>query len=156
PVRGRVPNARARLDPVKIDGGCHCGKIHYEDEVDPGKVLICHCTDCQTLSGSAFRTVVPSNEGSFRLLSGTPRVYVKTAETGRRRVKPFGTDCGTPIYSATGDGDRTRRHDPSARSADPERSILGALIAPWLQHLARMKKMQKPPNFDPKGGLAEC
>ena len=141
---------------MKIDGGCHCGKIRYEDEVDPGKVLICHCTDCQTLSGSAFRTVVPSNEGSFRLLSGTPRVYVKTAESGRRRVQTFCADCGTPIYSATGDGDRTRRHDPSARSADPERSILGALIAPWLQHLARMKKMQKPPNFDPKGGLAEC
>src|SRR4029450_12628237 len=58
------PGARAegpgrscgRIDPMKIDRGCHCGKIRYAAEVDPGKVVICHCTDCQTLSGSAFRT----------------------------------------------------------------------------------------------------
>jgi hypothetical protein len=26
-------------------------------EIDPETVMICHRTDCQTLSGSAFRTV---------------------------------------------------------------------------------------------------
>ena len=41
---------------MKIDGGYHCGYITYEAEADPEKVGICHCTDCQTLSGSAFRT----------------------------------------------------------------------------------------------------
>ena len=44
---------------MKIDGGCHCGYIAYEAEADPAKAMICHCTDCQTLSGSAFRTVLP-------------------------------------------------------------------------------------------------
>ena len=47
---------------MKIDGGCHCGFITYEGEADPDKAAICHCTDCQTLSGSAFRTVVPVDE----------------------------------------------------------------------------------------------
>jgi hypothetical protein len=42
---------------MKIDGRCHCGYITYQAEIDPEKVMICHCTDCQTLSGSAFRTV---------------------------------------------------------------------------------------------------
>ena len=32
---------------MKIDGGCHCGAITYEAEVDPEKTSICHCTDCQ-------------------------------------------------------------------------------------------------------------
>ena len=45
---------------MKIDGACHCGRISYEAEIDPADVTICHCTDCQTLSGSAFRTVVPA------------------------------------------------------------------------------------------------
>ena len=53
---------------MKVDGACHCGHIRYEAEVDPAIVVICHCTDCQTLSGSAFRTVVPTLAGSFRLL----------------------------------------------------------------------------------------
>jgi hypothetical protein len=118
---------------MEVDGGCHCGKICYEAEVDPGKAVICHGTDCQTLSGSAFRTVVPSNEGSFRLLSGTPTVYVKTAESGRRRVQTFCAECETPIYSARRwryqDRRPPPRRDPAARPADPERSILGALMA---------------------------
>lgn len=33
---------------LKIDGACHCGNITFEAEVDPEKVLICHCTDCGT------------------------------------------------------------------------------------------------------------
>ena len=58
---------------MKIDGGCHCGYIAYEAEVDPDKVRICHCTDCQTLSGSAFRTVAFTDPGSFKLRSGEAR-----------------------------------------------------------------------------------
>ena len=86
---------------MKIDGGCHCGKITYEAEIDPGKVAICHCTDCQTGSGSAYRTNVPSAKGSFKLLSGEPRIYVKTAESGNRRAQGFCADCGTPLFSTT-------------------------------------------------------
>jgi hypothetical protein len=89
---------------MKIDGGCHCGAIRYEAEIDPGKVAICHCTDCQTLSGSAFRTVVPAPKAGFRLVKGTPKAYVKTADSGNKRVQAFCADCGTPIYSsAVGD-----------------------------------------------------
>jgi len=51
-----------------IDGGCHCGQFSYRAEVDPDTVIICHSTDCQTLSGSAYRTVVPALEGSFEVL----------------------------------------------------------------------------------------
>jgi len=35
---------------MRIDGQCHCGLISYEAEIDPEKVMICHCTDCQTLT----------------------------------------------------------------------------------------------------------
>jgi len=85
---------------MKIDGGCHCGSITYEAEVDPNTVALCHCTDCQTLSGSAFRVVVPAKRQGFKLLSGEPKVYVKTGESGRKRVQAFCRDCGTPIYSS--------------------------------------------------------
>jgi hypothetical protein len=85
---------------MEIDGACHCGSITYEAEVDPEKVAICHCTDCQTLSGSAFRTVVPATREAFRLRTGQPKIYVKTAESGAKRAQAFCPDCGTPVYSA--------------------------------------------------------
>lgn len=85
---------------MKINGGCHCGAIAYEAEIDPDSVAICHCTDCQTLSGSAFRVVVPAKREGFKLLTGDPKIYVKTGESGRKRVQSFCANCGTPIYSA--------------------------------------------------------
>ncbi|MFC1680493.1 GFA family protein [Pseudomonadota bacterium] len=92
---------------MQIDGTCHCGNITFSGEVDPEKVIICHCTDCQTLSGSAYRTVAPAIEGTFKLLSGEPRIYVKTSESGSRRAQAFCPDCGTPIYSAPEGGGST-------------------------------------------------
>jgi hypothetical protein len=85
---------------LKVDGRCHCGNITYEAEIDPATVGICHCTDCQMLTGSAYRVSVPAPAATFRLLSGQPRSYVKTAESGARRRHSFCPDCGTPVHAA--------------------------------------------------------
>jgi hypothetical protein len=98
PVVKRLLGERENM--MKVEGACHCGAIRYEAEVDPATATICHCTDCQTLSGSAFRTVVQAPKSSFRLLSGRPKAYIKTAESGNKRVQAFCADCGTPIYSS--------------------------------------------------------
>lgn len=86
---------------MKIDGACHCGNISYRAEVDPDKVIICHCTDCQTLSGSAFRTVVFSEESSFEQLGNAPKIYVKTADSGAKREMAFCPECGSQIYATS-------------------------------------------------------
>lgn len=84
---------------MKVEGRCHCGRITYEAIVDPEKVTICHCTDCQMLSGSAYRAAVPAPRETFSLRTGQPKIYVKTAESGTKRAHAFCPDCGTPIYS---------------------------------------------------------
>ncbi len=70
---------------MKIDGACHCGNISYEAEIDPNTVTICHCTDCQTLSGSAFRVLVPAKREGFKLLTGEPKIHIKAGESGCNR-----------------------------------------------------------------------
>jgi hypothetical protein len=90
---------------MKIDGKCHCGHISYEAEIDPEQVYICHCTDCQMITGSAFRWAVPVAEENFKLLTGTPRTYVKTAESGATSHQLFCPQCASPLYSLSiGDG----------------------------------------------------
>ncbi len=94
---------------MKIDGSCHCGSVTYEAELDPEAVGICHCTDCQTLSASAFRTVGIVKAGDFRLLTGDPKIYVKTADSGNRREQAFCDNCGSGIYAASvGDDPKVR------------------------------------------------
>ena len=90
---------------MKIDGRCFCGFITYEAEVDSDKAAICNCTDCQTMSGSAFRTVVPTQKGTFKLLSGELKIYVKTGDSGNKRPQSFCPHCGSPIFSTSTDPD---------------------------------------------------
>ena len=86
---------------MHVDGNCHCGAIRFEAEVDPKRVGICHCTDCQIFSGSAFRTGVIVLAPDFRLLEGTPVVYGKIAESGAPRRLAFCGSCGTHVYGMT-------------------------------------------------------
>ena len=90
---------------LKIDGCCHCGQISYEADINPDYVVICHCTDCQTISGAPYRVTVPVKAENFKL-RGQPKTYVKTADSGNKRVLAFCADCGTPIYSTTVDDRR--------------------------------------------------
>jgi hypothetical protein len=86
---------------MKIDGACHCGTITIEAEADPEKVSICHCTDCQAGTGSAFRVSIPVSGATFKM-TGTPTSYLKTtADSGNPRVQAFCPRCGSPIYSTT-------------------------------------------------------
>jgi hypothetical protein len=90
---------------MKVDGACHCGRITFTAEVDPKGVRLCHCTDCQALSGSAFRANIMAARGSFVVLSGEPRVYVKIADSGARRAHGFCGDCGSAIYATSADSE---------------------------------------------------
>ena len=83
---------------MHIDGACHCGAITFSADIDPARVMACHCTDCQVLSGSPFRAVVAVPMAKFSL-RGTPKTYVKTAQSGNRRAQVFCPECGTPLYA---------------------------------------------------------
>jgi hypothetical protein len=83
---------------MKIDGGCHCGAIRYEASVSPQLVTICHCADCQTISGSPYRVTVRALRETFRL-SGEPQRYVKVGSSGDEVVTTFCGTCGSALYS---------------------------------------------------------
>ncbi|MGZ3451363.1 MAG: GFA family protein [Polyangiales bacterium] len=83
---------------MRVDGQCHCGAIQFEADVDPETCGICHCTDCQALTGAAFRVIVRAPAATF-VLRGTPTVYVKTADSGTQRAHAFCSVCGSPVYS---------------------------------------------------------
>ena len=84
---------------MKIEGKCHCGEITFSAEVEPDQVFLCHCSDCQALSGSSFRTNIRAIEGTFKIERGYPKIYVKTAEDGAKRAQAFCPNCGSPIYA---------------------------------------------------------
>ncbi|MDB5363904.1 MAG: aldehyde-activating protein [Rhodospirillales bacterium] len=89
---------------MKIDGQCHCGHVSYEAEIDPQQVSICHCTDCQMLTGSAFRVTVLAARADIRLTANQPKLYTKTGDNGLKRLQFFCPECGSPLFT-TGEGE---------------------------------------------------
>lgn len=133
---------------MKIDGACHCGEIAWEAEIDPDKILVCHCTDCQMLSGGPFRwgTLIPIED--YVLLKGSPKHYHKTAASGAVRVLGFCGTCGTPLYGTQAERPTTYSlRLSSARQANMLRPAMqmwsGSQLA-WLEAVHDLPRIDQP------------
>lgn len=114
---------------MKVDGACHCGAIRYEAEIDPADVGICHCRDCQTLTGSAYRVSVRAPAATMRV-TGTPSVYIKTADSGTQRAHAFCPTCGAPVFASAVDNPPTYSLRVGALS---QRDRLPPQVQQWCQ-----------------------
>jgi hypothetical protein len=125
---------------MNVEGQCCCGAIAYAAEVQAGTATVCHCADCQNHSGSAFRTNIAAPAAGFRLLRGAPRTYVKTADSGARRLLAFCGDCGSALYACAENqpatyslrvGTLRQRHELGL----PQREIWTRRRLPWIAPL---------------------
>jgi len=126
---------------MQITGQCHCGAIRFTALIDPEKVFICHCSDCQVLSGAPFRAVVavPVNQVQMQ---GQARHYVKVAASGNRRAQAFCADCGTHVYATEADTPtvmniRLGCVDQRA-TIRPRLQVWRSSAMPWLHYLDAM------------------
>ena len=86
---------------MNVTGGCFCGQVTYRAVVDPERVYICHCTDCQRHSGAAYGVVVAVVDQQFDLLGGALKTHDKTADSGTKRALAFCPECGTRIHASS-------------------------------------------------------
>ena len=84
--------------PAPYQGGYQCGGVRYEVTDEPRQIVACHCTECQTQSGSAFGMTMVVSEDAFSITQGEPKFYRSTSSTGRAKLGAFCPDCGTRIY----------------------------------------------------------
>ncbi|MBC2771461.1 GFA family protein [Rhizobium sp. AQ_MP] len=90
---------------MRITGSCQCGDVRYEAEADPQAVGICHCTDCQRLTGSAYRVTVNAEPNQLRLIQGQPKRYRKIGDSGLPSDQFFCGTCGSPLWRQSADGE---------------------------------------------------
>ena len=74
-------------------------------------------------------------DSRFTLLSGILKEYVKTAESGGRRIQAFCPDCGTHLYSTSvGDGPKVLRIRTSTAN---QRNLLVPRKQGWMRSAQR-------------------
>lgn len=142
---------------MRIEGSCHCGRISFTAEVDPAQVAVCHCTDCQVISGAPMRAVIPAPVAGFEL-RGEPKRYIKVAESGNRRVQAFCPDCGTALYASAPEGAThvMIRVGCVKQRAElvPGRQLWQRSSMPWLSRLADIPGVLDQQGFTPQGSRA--
>ncbi|HEY0478683.1 MAG TPA: GFA family protein [Kofleriaceae bacterium] len=74
-------------------GGCHCGAVRFEVDLDPSTGSMCNCTVCTKIA-SVGAIVKPS---AFRLVSGEDSLstYEWGGRTGQRK---FCKHCGVHCF----------------------------------------------------------
>lgn len=80
-----------------LTGSCQCRSVRYAIARTPLSIYACHCTECQRQSGSAFGTTLLAPREAFAITHGTPKSWLRTADSGRQIDCQFCPDCGTRL-----------------------------------------------------------
>lgn len=100
PAAAEPPHVR--LPRLPLEGGCSCGAVRYRVTAAPLTFYLCHCTECQRHTSSAFGESLRVHVADFEV-SGDVRLIERVAESGRRRQGWFCPACGVRIWhGATG------------------------------------------------------
>jgi hypothetical protein len=81
---------------TQMVGACLCRRVRYSVDAEPGSIGVCHSTDCQRFTGSAFATVIAVPASAFRL-TGTLKTFSKQGDSGKSIHRRFCPECGSSI-----------------------------------------------------------
>ena len=86
----------------KLEGGCTCGAVRYRLNDAPMFVHCCHCTSCQTETGSAFVLNALIESDRVETIAGVPEPVMTPSESGRGQQIWRCPDCKVALWSNYG------------------------------------------------------
>lgn len=89
-----------KLPDLPLTGGCQCGQVRYAIKAIPYVFYLCHCTECQRHTSSAFGESLWVSWQSLEIV-GELRPFYRIAASGAKREGHFCPNCGTRIVHGT-------------------------------------------------------
>lgn len=83
-----------------ITGRCLCGAVQYQAAGDPLFAVLCHCRDCQRVSGTGHVPVMGVAKSSFSA-HGETRTYSIRHPDGRSSSRHFCPTCGSLLFGTS-------------------------------------------------------
>jgi hypothetical protein len=114
------------------DGGCQCGRIRYRLLSEPLALYVCHCTDCQKQSASAFGMSLMIEASNVDFVQGADALqsWDTRGDDGSVKRCYFCPDCGSRLMH--GFDDPAQRVSIKAGSLDDTRGLRPAAHI-WLK-----------------------
>jgi len=77
-----------------------CGSITYSCEAEPVATAVCHCSECQRQTGTAFSIVVGLPVDALKVEGDTLAMFKTVGEAQDSETeRNFCSACGSPIFS---------------------------------------------------------
>jgi hypothetical protein len=80
------------------DGGCQCGEVRYRITGAPVWLTVCHCNECKRQSGGAFGMSLRMRGADVTVVSGEPKRWTRSSDSGRLVICAFCGICGTRVW----------------------------------------------------------
>jgi hypothetical protein len=88
---------KVRLPKFPVAGGCQCGNIKYKLNAPPSVFYLCHCTQCQRQSSSAFGQSMRVRLEDVEVTGKMARFTRKGTASGSPLLGDFCPDCGVRL-----------------------------------------------------------
>jgi len=87
--------------PTTVTGSCLCQAVKYTVSGSPRGTVLCHCSNCQKTTGSAFANNLRVLKSKLTILSGEDKIKChkdSNTKSGIELSRYFCGDCGSPVY----------------------------------------------------------
>lgn len=86
---------------LAVPGRCRCGRVRFVLREEPIAFYLCHCTDCQAETGSAFGQTMHVRREAVGSLEGPMRESEMAAREGLRLTLTHCPNCLTILLGAS-------------------------------------------------------
>ncbi len=132
-------------------GTCQCGKVHYKLEKPPIITVVCHCSDCQKLSGGAFSMTMMLKREDFELIRGDLQAFDRPAASGNIARCYFCPTCGNRIYHENPNMPELIRFKPGTLDdtsmIKPQMQVWTKSAQAWVELSADMPSFETQPDI---------
>ena len=101
---------------LPLTGGCGCGAVRFDISEPLAAAAYCHCTRCQSRTGTAAAATAILEPGSFRLLEGEEQLE-GWHPGGMEKV--FCRECGSHVFARDADSHEVKMVRLGAIDGDP-------------------------------------
>lgn len=143
----------SRLPSFPVEGGCACGAVRYVLKGSPLGVYTCHCTACQTLTGSAFSLGMSVLRTDFEVTKGELATWLRTADSGKVIPQRFCAQCGVRVFTEPPGGPHSLTLRPGTLDdtswVHPVAAMFTRSAQPWVTFDEDLVYETNPTEFEP-------
>jgi hypothetical protein len=135
----------AVMEAISVRGRCRCEHVKFVLREEPIAFYLCHCTDCQAESGSAFGQSMLVRKEAIGDVTGPLDERISEQSDGRRAHVTFCADCMTMIWGWSEDIPQLRGLNAGGLDASGGLEPYGNM---WTRSARRWVKFAEGPCFE--------